>query len=360
MVIGIDGSRAFLAQRTGIEEYSYQVIKHLGQKLEGHEVVLYIKKNQTIDFELPKNWQIRMIKLKYFWTQVGLSWEMFWHPVDVLFVPAHTVPIIHPENTVVTIHGLEYEFLPEAYSRRARFYMRSTIKKSCQWAKKIIAVSRNTKKDLADLYKVPEEKIQVVYEGYDREFAATGSDVRDFGLQKPFLFFVGRLEERKNIIGQIKTFEILKEKYHIPHQLVLAGRPGFGYEKIFAYLSGSAYKNDIVELGFVSDAEKWQLMAQADVFLFPTFYEGFGIPVLEAQGTGVPVVCSNLSSLEEVCDLSAILVDPNEPAFIAERINVLIGDKQYRDELVKKGYENIKRFSWEKCATEIAEILVRE
>jgi len=302
-----------------------------------------------------------------------LSLEMIFYPVDVLFVPAHTVPLKHPENTLVTIHGLEYEFCPEAYSFWANKYMRWSIKNSCRWAKAIISVSENTKKDLIKLYAVSEEKIRVIQEGYDNNFKFQISNFKSSSndkIIKPYLLFVARLEERKNIVGIIKTFEILKEKYQIPHQLVLAGKPGFGYDKIIQKLQTTRldsqrlvdarranYKKDIVLPGFVTDEKKWELLKNADAFLFPTFYEGFGIPVLEAQSVGVPVVASSNSSLEEVCDHSAAMVDPNEPEEIAERTNVLLQDKSYRDDIIKRGYENVKRFSWEKCAQEIAKII---
>ena len=109
MKIGIDASRAFFKQRTGIEEYSYQIIKNLRDKLDDHRVILYVRKNKNIDFDLPENWKIKAIKFPYLWTQIGLSLEVLFHPVDVLFIPAHVVPIVHPKNTFVTIHGLEYE-----------------------------------------------------------------------------------------------------------------------------------------------------------------------------------------------------------------------------------------------------------
>jgi len=367
MLIGIDGSRAFLKQRTGIEEYSYQVIKHLRDKLPNAEVVLYLRRDQAVNFDLPADWRIKFIRFPYLWTQAGLSLEMILHPAAVLFVPAHTVPLKHPENTVVTIHGLEYEFCPEAYSFWAKKYMRWSIKNSCRWAKTIISVSENTKKDLIKLYGVPEEKIRVIHEGYDRNFQfpppAGGSNFQsnhNDKISKPYLLFVGRLEERKNIAGIIRTFEILKEKYQIPHQLVLAGKPGFGYEKINQKLQTTNYKKDIFLPGFVTDEKKWELLKNADAFLFPTFYEGFGIPVLEAQSVGVPVVASSNSSLEEVCDHSAVMVDPNEPEEIAERTNVLLSDKFYQNDIIKRGYENVKRFSWEKCAQEVAEILTEK
>ena len=169
MTIGIDASRAFVKTKTGIEEYAYRVIKHLRDCLGDQPVVLYldsrVNEKKYIDFELPQNWKVKFLRAPIFWTQARLSLEMLFRPVDVLFVPAHTVPLIHPKNTIVTIHGLEYEFCPGAYSFWQRFYMRLVIKNSCRWAKRIIAVSKNTKKDLTRLYKVPEGKIEVIYEG---------------------------------------------------------------------------------------------------------------------------------------------------------------------------------------------------
>ena len=375
MKIGIDGSRAFINQRTGIEEYSYQVIKHLVDKLNDHEVILYVSTNYEFstnvritniqedirkELNLPQNWSVKIVKCFRFWTQLGLSLEMLLHPVDVLFVPAHTVPFVHPRKTIVTVHGLEYEVMPHAYSFWERFYMRLSIKNSCHWAQTIIAVSENTKKDLMKLYQVPEKKIQVVYEGYSADAKSQISNLKSqinpksqIQNHKPCLLFIGRLEERKNILGIIKAFEILKEQYKIPHKLVLAGRGGYGFSNIELVIGISKYKNDIIQLGFVKDEDKFNLIAGADVFMFPTFYEGFGIPILEAQSVGVPVVTSNTSSMPEVAGDSAMLVDPKNCEEIARATYKLISDKSLKDDIIKKGSENVQRFSWEKCAQEI-------
>ena len=421
--------------------------------MNGHRVVLYLRENstnyefntniRTIDgIELPKNWTTKVIKWPRFWTQFGLSLEMFLHPVDALFIPAHTVPCIHPArnvslfslaifiqkflktlgistyynqhsaaggptNTIVTIHGLEYEFCPEAYSFWERLYMRSTIKSSCRWAKKIIAVSENTKKDLMKLYKVQEEKIEVIYEGYENNNQQpvisnqkntekeNSYELRVTSYGR-YLLFVGRLEERKNVVGIIKSFEILKERYKIPHKLILVGKPGFGYEKIKNEIANVNCVKDIIETGFVSAEEKNYLLNNADVFVFPTLYEGFGLPILEAQNAGVPVVASNNSSIEEITSLpfspqmrrdvpqgqrgyeknerenllfnsppqlrrgeleSAILIDPNNAEDIADAVYKILSDEKTKQDLIQKGLENIQRFSWEKCGKEIAEIL---
>ncbi len=428
MFIGIDASRAFLKNRTGIEEYSYQIIKHLRNKLADQQtrVVLYLRPNQAVDFDLPENWKIKIIKWPRFWTQLGLSLELLLRPVDALLVPAHTVPIIHParnasplfnnaviwwirkffnseedwnyahslagvsKNTIVVVHGLEYEFCPQAYSWAARLYMRWTIKKSCKWASKIISVSKNTKRDLMRLYDVPEEKITVIYEGYEENFEflisnsesnidkkTLKSNVLEFPSEliskgptefneqnSKFLLFIGRIEQRKNIGNIVKAFEILKEKYDIQHKLVLAGRPGYGYADIRQEILNSKFKEDIYELGYISEQKKWELLKKAEVFLFPTQYEGFGIPILEAQSVSCPVVASDNSSIPEVvcdcdevssCDeLSALLVDHKDPQDISKNIYRLLSEEDLKNAIITKGLKNIRRFSWDKCANEIA------
>ncbi|MEK9151010.1 MAG: glycosyltransferase family 1 protein [Patescibacteria group bacterium] len=403
MTIGIDASRAFLKRRTGIEEYAYQTIKHLRSVIPGTDtVVLYVRKKlqvtsyklqvviPEIDFELPEHWRVRGIWAPRFWTQVGLSIEMLLHPPDVLFVPAHTVPSIHPAKTVVTIHGLEYEFCPDGYSFWERLYMRASIRFSCRAATTVICVSENTKRDVMRLYGVPEEKTRVVYEGYETNFqfptrlpdgqvsnfqanlnfqpaCRTGR----FPISKPYLLFIGRLEERKNIVRIIEAFEMLKEKYQIPHTLVLAGKWGFGARRIRYKLQATSYKLDIFLMGYVTEEEKWELLKNADVFAFPTLYEGFGIPVLEAQSVGVPVVTSNTSSLPEVAGPptippdeivlraggGAMFVDPYSVKNIAEGMQKVLSDKALRDGIIEKGLKNTERFSWQSCAEKIGAIL---
>lgn len=375
MHIGIDASRAFLKRRTGIEEYAYQTIKHLRTTLPTDaRVILYVRKKVSfthgriekrcpeIDFELPKNWHVRGIWAPRFWTQIGLSLEMLFRKPEVLFVPAHTVPFIHPKNTVVTIHGLEYEFCPEGYSFWERIYMHYSILFSCRVAQTVICVSENTKKDVMSFYGVAEEKIQVITEGYNQK--AQGADntletkPQEQSIQtKPYVLFIGRLEERKNIVRIVEAFEILKEHFHIPHQLLLVGKPGYGYGHIKERMMRSAVHTDILEKGYVDEAEKWRLLEGADVFLFPTLYEGFGIPVLEAQSVGVPVVTSNSSSLPEVAGEGAILVDPYTAQSIAEGIWRVLSDETVRNGIIEKAAHNVNRFGWARCAQGVASLL---
>lgn len=369
MIIGIDASRAFLKRRTGIEEYACQVIKHLRAELPNQEVVLYVRKKLAfidgrlrmtapeIDFDLPETWRVRAFWAPRFWTQIGLSWEMLWHRPGVLFVPAHTVPLIHPKNTVVTIHGLEYEFCPESYSFLERLYMRFSIRYSCRVARTVICVSENTKKDVMKLYSVPEEKIQVVYEGYDQKAQSSNAKYQT-KTQKPYLLFIGRIEERKNVVRMIEAFELLKMKYQIPHELVLVGKPGYGYDRIKFSISHFQFSNSIKELGYVSEEKKWELLKNADVFLFPTLYEGFGIPVLEAQSVGTPVVTSYISSLPEVGGEGALYVDPTNVESIASGIHQALSDEGVRSDIIEKAARNVNRFSWGACSEKISRLLI--
>ena len=369
--IGIDASRAFLEKRTGIEEYSYQVIRYLGNELAGERVVLYVRRNQSINFDIPKAWRIRTLGWSRFWTQGGLALEMLRHPVNALFVPAHTVPWIHPKKTVVTIHGLEYEFCPEAYSWWERVYMRWSIRNSCRWASKIIAVSENTKRDLMRLYGVAEERVSVIYEGIGNSESGENSaeSIGDSKLSSfvsklfsdscRYLLFVGRVETRKNVARMVGAFDIFKRKYGTDHKLVLAGKPGYGYKKIREVVSESAHAKDILELGYVSEEEKRKLLRHATGFLFPSLYEGFGLPVLEAQSVGVPVLTSNTSSLPEVSGAgSTVLVDPLSIKDIALGIEKIALESDFRNAIIKNGRRNVGRFSWESCAKQIARELV--
>jgi glycosyltransferase involved in cell wall biosynthesis len=336
------------------------VIRHLRDELLVEQVILYIRADQEVDFTLPNNWRVKKMWAPRLWTHIRLSLEMLLHCPDVLLVPAHTVPLIHPHNTIVVVHGLEYEVCPQAYSLLSRLLMRLMIRFSCYVARTIICVSKNTREDVNRLYHTSLEKMQVVYEGYVQDTIA--EDVRDTEvvatlIKNPYILFIGRLEERKNIIRFIEAFELFKEKYATSHQLVLVGKAGYGYEAIQEKKCSSLYAQDIVELGYVNEEEKWQLLKHAEVFLFATLYEGFGIPVLEAQSVSIPVITSTTSSLPEVAGEGAVLVHPERREEIADALHLLTSNNEAKSAIIQKGQENVKRFSWQKCAQEIAVLL---
>jgi glycosyltransferase involved in cell wall biosynthesis len=376
MTIGINVTAAIKQPRTGVEEYVYQLIKHLTMLPESrqHRFFLYLPsvlhrmKTNTgapmtfFDFPLPENFIIKESwwPMPFFWTQIRLAWEMKFCASDVAFFPVHILPFVHSKNSIVTIHGLEYEYFPEYYPLWQRLYFRINLKYALKHAQRIIAITENTKQDLIKLYGGDEKKIKVVHHGTEIQYSKLKiqSDILKFKIQKPYLLYLGRLEQKKNIEGILDAYKILKEKYNIPHKLILVGAPGYGYKKIKLKIRN--FKLEIKELGYVDEPTKWQLLKNAEVFLFPSFYEGFGLPVLEAQAVGTPLVTSYNSCLPKIAGEGALFVDPKNPAQIAEAIKSIIDDKNLRDKLIQSGFENIKRFSWEECAKKTLEILVKK
>lgn len=391
MVIGIDASRVNIKNKTGTEYYSYNLIKHLLKIDKINKYILYSSRSLKDEFK-GLNFINRILYAPYLWTQLRLSAEILKAPPDLLFIPAHTIPWIHPKKTVVTIHGLEYEYCPEAYSAFERRHLRLTTRLAVKWARKIIVPSECTKRDLIKFYQANKEKVKVVYHGYDQKvqsqkslrrqssvfrsctateesFGASATKVKSVIQNSKFkntkyriqntkcILFIGRLEKRKNLVRLIQIFNLLKKKYNISHKLILAGKKGFGFKEIKKAIQNSSYQRDIFLKGYILEKEKTDLLKNADIFVFPSFYEGFGIPVLEAMVSGTPVVCSNVSSLPEIVGNAALLVDPLDADKAAEAVYKLLKDENLRNKMIKRGFENIKRFSWEKCARETLKVL---
>ena len=360
MKIGIDASRALIEKRTGTEEYSYRFIKDLTLlDTSSHQIFLYVRNCEKTKLKFPENFFIKKIKKNKLWTQIGLSKEMKKNPVDVLFIPAYSVPFIHSKNTVVTIHGLEYKYCPESYSLKERIILEFNTLISVKWSKKIIAPSESTKRDLIKFYRVSPEKIKVIYHGTD--VMNQESRIKNHGKRSFNILFIGRLEKRKNLVNLIKAFELFKKRYtlHVTrYTLTIVGKEGFGSEEIKLAIQQSSCKNDIIIKGYVSEAEKEELYQNAGLFVLISFYEGFGLPILEAMSHGVPVICSNVSSLPEIAGKAGLLVDPNDIEEIAESFERIICKEDLKDDMIKKGFENVKRFSWEKCAKETIDILL--
>jgi glycosyltransferase involved in cell wall biosynthesis len=375
MLIGINATAAFKQPRTGVEEYTYQLIKHLTMLEESrrHRFILYISEQRIADneqyfsdFNLSNNFEIRKLRWSLpMWTQVRLAIEMLLHQPDVLFIPVHVLPLIHPQNSVVAIHGLEYEYYPKMYPWRHLRYLRWSTQYALKHARKIIAVSESTKKDLIELYGGEPEKIEVVYHGVkipnSKIQIPNKSQISNPKLQtnQPYILFIGRLEAKKNIEGLIRAFDLLKRKYQVPHKLVLVGPKGYGYNQIFSFqFPIFKYKEDIIKMGYVDEKDKWRLYKNADLFVLPSFYEGFGLPILEAQAVGCPVVTSNVSSMPEVAGQGAVLVKPESIEEICQAMYKVISDDDFKKDLISKGYKNIERFSWQECAKKTLEILI--
>lgn len=289
--------------------------------------------------------------------------------VDVFFAPhLNFISLSDKTKFVITVHDLSFLRYPEFFSRRKNFWHQALhIKKLLQRAEAIVAVSNNTKHDLVEILAIDEKKIKVIYSGnnYQQEENLLNEDrtkstnvLEKFSLTPGYILFVGNIEPRKNIVNLIEAYNKLRnEKGDLAKvQLVLAGLPAWKHKKIYKSRELSDYRNDIKFLGYVTDSEKSELYRQAGVFAYPSFYEGFGFPPLEAMSHSLPVVSSNVSSLPEVLGEAALLVNPFKSEDIKEALVLALQDEKLRASLIAKGKLRTSLFSWEKTAKEYLEL----
>jgi len=356
MLIGIDTSRVTKSQLTGTENYSIEIIKALSRIDDQDDFLLYAQTDTSPRLgDLGKNSHQKIMPFPKFWSQIRLSWEMIFKKPDVLFVPSHLVPLIHPKNTVVTLHDLGFKHFPELYSPKELVYHNWGMNFSAKHAKYIIAPSEYTKRDLIRTYAIEPEKITVIWHGFNPELFKPS----DFSKKKPYIFFIGRLEEKKNIVGMIKAYAYLRKEKNIRHQFLLAGKPGFGYENIEKELNDlpEEIKKDVKLLGYIKQDEYIKKLQEADIFLFTTFFEGFGMPIIEAMACGTPVITSSVTSMPEISGNAAVLVDPRKPLQIATALSKIIHSDSLKKSLILKGRVRSKIFSWEKAARKTLEVL---
>jgi glycosyltransferase involved in cell wall biosynthesis len=355
VVIGIDASRATAARRTGTENYARRLIEALLAASAKNHFRLYFRDAPPVG-AFPGA-ERRVIPFPRLWTHLRLSVELLARPrPDVLFVPAHVLPLAHPLPTVVTVHDLGYRYYPGAHPARQRLYLDWSTRFSARAATRVLADSAATQRDLAHFYGVPPEKITVVYPGRDETLAwVDPAPVRArYGLASDYLLHVGTLQPRKNLSRLMEAAASLRPRWP-GLQLVLAGQPGWQSGPIRA--QARAHSDWVRLLDYVPDDDLPGLYSGARVFVFPSLYEGFGFPVLEAMACGTPVVCANTSSLPEVAGEAALLVDPEDTPGLAAAIGRVLQDAALRKSLAAQGLEQVRKFSWERAAQETLAVL---
>jgi glycosyltransferase involved in cell wall biosynthesis len=358
-VIGIDGSRVTVGERTGTETYTYQLLRALARLGVRDPIRLYLNAAAP-PVDLPTIGEPICIPFPRLWTHARLSWEMLRRPPGVLFVPAHVVPLRHPA-TVVTIHDLGYLGHPESHPASDRRMLDVTTRWSVRVARRIIAISDTTRRDLMTHYGVPASRIQVIPHGVDHAMRpATGEAIaelrRRLDLPDAYVLFVGTVQPRKNL-GRLAQATSVLAQASLPHRLVIAGKRGWMADQVDAEIAASGMAERVRFLGYVAAADLPTLYSGADAFCFPSLYEGFGLPVLEAMACGTPVVASHSSAIPEVAGHAALLVDPTDPAEIGRALCRAIGDGSLRSKLVAYGRARADQFTWERTAQETITVL---
>ncbi len=394
MRIGIDASRAARSHQTGTEVYSLHLIRALIESRQREEIILYspthlppclwsdppLSANHAASEagiqRLRRRWcTVRILPFPRLWTHLRLNLELRHDPPDLLFVPAHVIPLRCPVPAVVTVHDLGYLYYPEAHRPFDRWYLSWTTRRHVCGAACIIADSEATRADLLSHYGADPSRVQVIYPGRDETLQRVGdltalAEVKArYGINGDYLLHLGTLQPRKNLIRLINAFAHTQSGHgrqnrgrdgagatDVPLHLVLAGKKGWHHRALVRRVNALGLEGRVLFPGYVAPEDKAALISGALALVFPSLYEGFGIPVLEAMACGIPVLASNVSSLPEVAGDAALLVDPLSEDEIATGIARIVEEHDLQRVLIERGYAQVHRFSWQRAATQLWEV----
>lgn len=345
MRIAIDASRATTARVTGTERYALEIIREIIRQNRAHDITLYFRDAPSPDLFLPdERVTHRVIPFKRAWTHLRFATALWGQRPDVTFVPAHTLPFIFPGRAIVTVHDLGYKHFPGAHPFRSRLYLDLTTRHSARRASLVLADSQATAADLSHFYSIENDKVRVVYPGVLPPPITSVDMHSKYGLPARYFLFIGTLQPRKNIARIVQAYTRYRQMTDVPAGLVLAGREGWLYDP--AWVQGT---EGVQITGYIDEDDKGALLANALALVFPTLYEGFGFPVIEAMHCQTPVITSTTSSLPELTGDAALLVDPQDTGAIAEAMHRLAEDTVLRDNLVESGLVQAQQFTWERA-----------
>ncbi|PJF32538.1 MAG: glycosyltransferase family 1 protein [Phototrophicales bacterium] len=348
--IAIDASKTTIAKTTGTEYYARALIQALITINTEHELHLYFRDEPPVGLFPPSPLvHYHIIPFRRIWTHIRFAWELWRSRPDVTFVPAHTLPFFFPSRAVVTVHDLGYKHFPQAHPSKGRLYLDMTTRYSAWRAGHILADSQATADDLTRFYGTSSHKISVVYPA--TESLSIGTLPDHPALREPYFLFIGTLQPRKNIARIVEAYRQFRLTVKNPPNLVLAGAKGWLFDQ--SWLIGEG----IYWLGYIDEADKGALYAHALALVFPSLYEGFGFPILEAMGCGTPVITSTTSSCPEVAGDAALVVNPENIDELVMALHRIHDDEPFREILRQKGHMQYRQFSWEAAARQVLTIL---
>lgn len=371
MKIAIHASDLDRDRIDGTRVYILNMLRQFGKISTNDDFLVYHETDFNAQLAPPEfeNYSVKSLGKFPAWTHTKFAWEIFRKKPDVLWMPLHNLPFLRRKSlkTVVTIHDLAFKFFPEYFTRKDLFKLNFLADRAIRNSDKIIAVSNSTKNDILKIYpEIEAEKITVVHHGFSAELFSqeiskekSGSVLKSYNLQPDsYLLYVGAIQPRKNLIVLIEAFEKIKET-HPEMKLVFAGEKAWMWEGIVERIESSFAKEDIIITGSVPFCDMPALYQNASVFVFPSLYEGFGIPVLEAFASGVPVVLANNSSLPEVGGGASLYFDGKNSEDLCVQIKSVLDDPSKKEEMIKRGLERVKEFSWEKCAKQTLDTIMK-
>ncbi|TSC66498.1 MAG: Group 1 glycosyl transferase [Microgenomates group bacterium Gr01-1014_80] len=385
MKIWIDGKEANQENRVGSGQYAFEVIRNLEKIDQENEYTILLPSPPLPDLpKTRKNWKYRVLKPGRLWTRITLPTALYLtrNKPDLIFSPTHYIPRFSPVKRICTIFDLAYLHFPEMFAPRDLWQLKNWTKFSAEFADKILAISEFTKKDIMKNYDVDPEKITVTPLGFDRELFKPVRDrkkivkvLMKYRIREPFITYIGTIQPRKNLVRLMEAFSRIDYTPGVSTQssaglhtvggtlqLVVVGktnergRKGWMFEDILKTPKQLGIETQVNFTGFVPTEDLPALLSASTMFVLPSLWEGFGIPVLEAMACGAPVVVASVSSLPEVAGKAGVLVDPYSVESISKAIESLLKDEKFRQKKVQLGLEQAKKFSWEDCARKTLEV----
>lgn len=356
LCIAIDASRTTVARLTGTEHYALRLIQSLitanDERETPYQLKLYFRDTPQADL-LPASTHVEQFVIPFSraWTHWRFAQEIWKTRPDITFVPAHTLPFIFPGKSVVTVHDLGYKYFPSAHPTRQRLYLDLTTRYSQARATTILADSQATADDLSTFYGTSPDKIQVNYPGVDGQPLLDTIQDSDtvrakYKLPERYFLFIGTLQPRKNIQRIVQAFAQWQHQHDNQDTvLVLAGGQGWLFDDAWI-----ADVKNVILTGYIDEADKSTLLRGAIALVFPTLYEGFGFPVIEAMLCGTPIIASTTSSLPELVGNAGLLVNPENVSAIADAMNQYSENNKLRTQMIQVGYQQAKLFTWDKTA----------
>lgn len=366
MKIAVHGSHLCQEREDGNQTYILNLFRAIKNIDTENEYIFYYNKPSSKIVEA-SNFQHKVHQAKFMWTQRVFPFLLTQDKPDVLFMPIQMLPFLksRKQKSVVTIHDLAFLLYPETFPAKDAFLHKLYVREAITKADHLIAITEATKQDIIKFYQIDSSKITVIYHGVDKvrfrlmqegENTLVDNVKSKYNITKPYILYIGNVQPRKNIQGLIKAYQKLRKTTDHNYQLVIAGAKAWLVENVMKEI-GDDYRKDIIFTGRFEDRELAPLLWGADLFVLPSFYEGFGLPILEAMACGVPTVVSNTPSLVEVGGDASLSFDPHNIDDMAKVLDNIISNPNLRQEMRDNGLKRVAEFSWNRCAQETINVI---
>lgn len=357
MKIAIDGTEGLFQKLTGTGSYVRQLLRYLIPGEMGRDIVVLSMRAVDGDTGVVPRDHLRLLRTPTYrtvWTQVRLPLHMITHRYGLVHLPDHKLPFWSPGKMVSTILDLAVFRFPGMFDMMHRQRLEWFTRDAARRAHRLLAISESTKRDLCSILRVTPERVDVTHLGVDPE--VFNPQVAPYRHPSPYLLSVGALQPRKNFVLLIRAFKRACARYEQPVDLLIVGQRGWMWEPIEAEARKPPFADRVRFLGYVPDERIPSLYAGAMAFAFPSLYEGFGIPLLEAMACGIPVISSNASSMPEVVGEAGLMIDPADESLWAEKLLLLFRDAELRRTLARLGLEQSRIFTWQQTATRTMDV----